>query len=444
MLSASPAPLPPNLQAPGSAPPAFHVMTKPRGAICNLDCKYCYFLSKELLYPGSRFRMAHDLLERYIQQYIAAQRVPEVTFAWQGGEPTLMGLDFFQLAVELQAKHAPPGVRVVNTLQTNAVTLDDEWARFFKQHDFLLGVSVDGPRALHDAYRVDKGGQPTFDRVMQGIAVLRRHGVEFNILTTVHAANADHPLEVYRFARDELDARFIQFIPIVERDNATGFQEGETVTARSVGAEQYGRFLIAVFDEWVRRDVGRVFVQLFDVALNAWFGRPAGLCIFEETCGQALALEHNGDLFSCDHFVEPKHLLGNLLERDLLPMVASEQQRAFGLHKRDALPGYCRRCDVRFICNGGCPKDRFIRTPDDEPGLNYLCAGLMRFFRHIDAPMRFMAQALRQGRAPAAVMAHMAAQDQAALQARFASARRNEPCPCGSGKKFKLCHGRQG
>lgn len=424
------------------APLAFHVMTKPRGAICNLDCKYCYFLSKELLYPGSRFRMAHDLLERYIQQYIAAQRVPEVTFAWQGGEPTLMGLDFFRLAVELQDKHCPPGVTIYNTLQTNAVTLDDEWCRFFSAHNFLIGVSLDGPRRLHDAYRVDKGGQPTFDRVMRGLAQLQKHGVDFNVLTTVHAANADHPLEVYRFLRDEVRARYIQFIPIVERDNGTGFQEGDTVTGRSVGAEQYGRFLIAVFDEWVRRDVGREFVQIFDVALNAWFGRPAGLCIFEETCGSALALEHNGDLYSCDHFVEPKYRLGNLMDEDLLPMVASDRQRQFGLYKRDSLPSYCRRCDVRFICNGGCPKDRFTLTPDGEPGLNYLCAGFMAFFRHIDAPMGYMAQALRQGRAPATVMAHMAAQDQAALERRFTATRRNEPCPCGSGRKFKLCHGR--
>jgi uncharacterized protein len=426
----------------GAAPAAFHVMTKPRGAICNLDCAYCYFLSKELLYPGSRFRMARDLLERYIQQYIAAQRVPEVTFAWQGGEPALMGLDFFRLAVELQAKHCPPGVTIHNTLQTNAVTLDDEWCRFFKQHAFLIGASLDGPQPVHDAYRVDKGGQPTFERVMAGIELLQKHGVELNILTTVHAANAGHPLDVYRFLRDEVGARYLQFIPIVERDNATGYQEGERVTERSVTGEQYGRFLVAIFDEWVRRDVGQVFVQMFDVALNAWSGLPAGLCVFAETCGTALALEHNGDVYSCDHYVEPAYRLGNLLEQDLLPMVASARQRQFGLDKREGLPGYCRACDVRFVCNGGCPKDRLLRTPDGEPGLNYLCAGYKAFFGHIDGPMRFMAQALRQGRAPASVMAHMAAQDAAELQRRLATARRNEPCPCGSGKKFKLCHGR--
>ena len=425
-----------------SGPSAFHVMTKPRGAICNLDCKYCYFLSKELLYPGSRFRMARDLLERYVQQYILAQRVPEVTFAWQGGEPTLMGLDFFRLAVEFQAKYRPPGLTIHNTLQTNAVTLDSDWCRFFKTNQFLIGISLDGPRALHDAYRLDKGGQPTFDRVMNGLAQLQAHAIEFNVLTTVHAANAGQPLAVYRFLRDEVRTQFIQFIPIVERDNHTGFQEGDRVTGRSVGAEQYGKFLITVFDEWVRRDVGRVFVQLFDVALNAWYGRPAGLCIFEETCGTALALEHNGDLFSCDHYVEPKYRLGNLMDQDLLPMVASGQQRAFGRAKLDTLPVYCRACDVRFVCNGGCPKDRIICTPDGEPGLNYLCAGLMAFFRHIDPPMRYMAQCLRQGRAPAQVMAHVAAQDLMAQQRRFATARRNEPCPCGSGIKFKMCHGR--
>lgn len=424
-----------------SALPAFHVMTKPRGAICNLDCKYCYFLSKERLYPNSDFRMSETLLEEYIRQMIEAHTAPEVTFAWQGGEPTLMGLDFYRQAVAYQQKHKRPGLRIYNALQTNAVTLDDDWCRFFAANDFLIGVSLDGPQALHDAYRVDKGGAPTFERVMRGIRLLQKHSVEFNILTTVHAANADHPLEIYRFLRDDVGTSFMQFIPIVERDNDTGFQEGDQVTERSVGAEQYGRFLIRIFDEWVRRDVGRVFVQIFDVALAVWSGHKAGLCVFEETCGAALAMEHNGDVYSCDHFVEPKHWVGNIVDVPLREIVNSDKQRAFGLAKRTRLPQYCRSCEVRFICNGGCPKDRFIKTPDGEDGLNYLCAGFKAFFTHIGPAMRFMANELAHHRPPANIMYHMRQQDEL-LQAAFARAGRNDPCPCGSRLKFKKCHGR--
>ncbi len=422
--------------------PAFHLMTKPRGAICNLDCKYCYFLSKERLYPDSNFRMSETLLEEYTRQYIEAQHVPEITFAWQGGEPTLMGLDFFKQAIHYQRKYKKPGMRITNALQTNGVTLDDEWCEFFAANDFLIGISIDGPRELHDHYRVDKGGAPTFDRVLCGLGFLKRHNVPFNILTTVHAGNADHPLEIYRFFRDELGAEFMQFIPIVERANETGFQEGDTVTERSVTAGQYGDFLIAIFDEWVRRDVGRVYVQIFDVALAAWSGERPGLCIFEETCGVALALEHNGDVYSCDHFVEPKHFVGNLIDIPLSEIVTSDQQRQFGLAKRDTLPRYCRACEVRFICNGGCPKNRFITTPDGEPGLNYLCAAYKAFFNHIDAPMKFMANELKHERPPANIMIELARQAEA-LQAAFAAAGRNDLCPCGSGIKFKKCHGRK-
>ncbi len=423
-------------------PPAFHVMMKPRGAICNLDCKYCYFLSKEMLYPGSRFRMADELLEEYTRQYIEAQRVPEVTFAWQGGEPTLMGLDFFKRAVAYQQQYRKPGTRIHNAFQTNGVLLDDAWCSFFREHDFLIGLSVDGPAVLHDRFRVDKGGNPTHHKVMAAAALLKKHRVEYNTLTTVHAGNVEHPLEVYRFLRDEMGSQFMQFIPIVERDNDTGFQEGDKVTARSLTGEQYGEFLCAIFDEWVRRDVGRVFVQIFDVALAAWTGNRPGLCVFEETCGNALAMEHNGDLFSCDHFVEPKYRLGNIQEIPLVDMVSSPQQIKFGLDKRDTLPKYCRECEVRFVCNGGCPKDRFIQTPDGEEGLNYLCAGFKRFFTHIDRPMRIMANELRAHRPPANIM-RILAQEEAALQARFAHANRNDPCPCGSGRKFKQCHGRK-
>ncbi|MCY3771683.1 MAG: anaerobic sulfatase maturase [Gemmatimonadetes bacterium] len=423
--------------------PAFHVMMKPRGAICNLDCKYCYFLAKEDLYPGSRFRMSDDLLEEYVRQYIDAQQVPEVTFAWQGGEPTLMGLEFFQKAVELQKKHQKPNTRIFNSLQTNGTLLDADWCRFFHENDFLIGLSLDGPRVLHDAYRVDKGGKPTFDVVMGAAEMMRTHEVEFNILTTVHAANAEHPVEVYRFMRDVVKTRFLQFIPIVERDNDTGYQEGNEVTNRSVTGKQYGRFLIRIFDEWVRRDVGKMYVQIFDVSLAAWSGQSPGLCIFMETCGDALALEHNGDLYACDHYVEPDYLLGNITEIPMMEMVLSEQQRAFGQAKLDTLPQYCLSCDVRFICNGGCPKNRIIRTPDGEPGLNYLCEGYKAFFHHIDGPMRFMANELHHRRAPANVMSFIRQREaDHRKQERFRTVGRNDPCPCGSGLKFKRCHGK--
>lgn len=392
-------------------PPAFHVMLKPRGAICNLNCKYCYYLSKERLYPGSRFYMSDDLLATFTRQYIEAQRVPEVTFAWQGGEPTLMGLAFFERAIKLQEQYKRRGMTIYNTLQTNGVTLDDNWCRFFKKHNFLVGVSIDGPKKLHDAYRVDKRGCPTFDRVMVGLALLKKHHVEFNTLSCVHAANGDYPLEMYHFLRDEVQSCYVQFIPTVVRDNETGFQEGETVTKHSVTGKQYGNFLNAIFDEWVRHDVGQVFVQIFDVALAAWIGQRPSLCIFDETCGTALVLEHNGDLYSCDHFVEPRHYLGNINEDDLVTLVGSEQQHQFGLAKRDTLPHYCRECVVRFVCNDGCPKNRILHTLDGEPGLNYLCEGYKAFLGHIAPRMKLMAVELFAGRSPANIMLAMAKQD---------------------------------
>jgi uncharacterized protein len=379
-------------------------MVKPRGAICDLRCQYCYFLSKEKLYPESSFRMDDALLERFTQQYIQAQRAPEVTFAWQGGEPTLMGLDFFEKAVLYQKKHAQPGQKINNALQTNGVTLSDEWCRFFKSNDFLIGLSIDGPKHLHDAYRQDKGGNPTFERVINGLELLKKHKVAFNALTTVHAANSPYPLEVYRFLRDTVKMAFMQFIPIVERDNLTGYQEGSKVTKRSVTAKGYGNFLIQIFDEWVRRDVGQVYVQIFDVALGAWLGQPGALCIFAPTCGTALAMEHNGDLYACDHFVEPKHLLGTVQENNLIDLVSSEKQYKFGRDKMDKLPKFCLECEVRFACHGGCPKNRLIRTPKGEQGLNYLCRGYKDFFHHIDEAMKIMAFLIRQGRAPAEVM----------------------------------------
>ena len=419
----------------------FHLLAKPTGAICNLDCTYCFFLSKEMLYPGSRFRMADALLETYIRQLIDAHAgAPEVTVAWQGGEPTLMGVEFFRRSLEYQRRHTRPGQRVVNTIQTNGTLIDDEWARFFRENGFLVGISIDGPRDLHDAYRVDKGGKPTFDRVMAGLAHLRRQEVEWNVLTTVHAANAAHGRAVYRFLRDGCGASFVQFIPIVERttseptaladssrrppgDRPLYVQSGREVSDLSVTAVGFGRFLIDVFEEWVRHDVGRVYVQMFDVALANWHGEPPSLCVHSRTCGNALALEHTGDVYSCDHFVEPNHLLGNINDKSLLTLVNLPQQRRFGQDKHDTLPRYCRECDVRFACHGGCPKDRFLDTPDGEPGLNYLCAGFQAFFRHIDWSMRHMSAQLRTGRAPADIMAVYSRYSRA-----DAKRGRNDPC----------------
>ncbi|MBN1681640.1 MAG: anaerobic sulfatase maturase [Anaerolineae bacterium] len=424
------------------SPPAFHIMTKPRGAICNLDCDYCYFLSKEHLYPGSSFRMSTDVLEAFTQQYIEAQRVPEVTFSWQGGEPTLMGLDFFRQAIVFQQQYKKPGMVINNAIQTNGTLLDDEWCAFFHEQNFLVGISLDGPPDLHNVYRHDKGGRPTHTRVMQGIRLLQKHRVAFNVLTCVQAANAPYPLDVYRFLRDEVGAQFIQLIPIVERDNTTGYQEGAAVTERSVTGKAYGDFLIGVFDEWVRRDVGRVFVQIFDIALAAWSDNRPGLCVFEETCGLAMALEHNGDLYACDHFVEPNHYLGNLLEVPVVDMAVSGHQRQFGLAKRDTLPQMCRECEVQFVCHGGCPKNRILTTPDGEPGLNYLCDGYKAFFSHIDHPMQVMTAELHNRRPPANVMLILARKE-AERRRLFENVGRNDPCPCGSGLKYKHCCGKK-
>lgn len=393
-----------------SVPPAFHLLAKPTGSVCNLDCAYCFFLEKEKLYPGRRSRMSDELLERYIRELIAAHHTPEVTIAWQGGEPMLMGLEFFRRAVELGRKYARPGTTVRHTIQTNGTKINGDWARFFKENGFLVGLSIDGPRELHDAYRRDKAGKPTFDKVMRGLAALREHGVEWNALTTVNASNADHPASVYRFLRDECGCEFVQLIPIVERPTADGVPYGDTVTDRSVGAQQWGEFLIGVFEEWVRRDVGEVYVQMFDVALANWYGEPAGLCVHSATCGAALALEFNGDVYACDHFVEPGYLRGNIRERPLMELVGAPEQVRFGRDKLERLPRYCMECDVRFACHGGCPKDRITTTPADagspagEPGLNYLCPGFKTFFHHVDAPMRRMCELLREDRAPAEIV----------------------------------------
>lgn len=397
---------------PAAAP--FHIMTKPGGPICNLDCKYCFYLEKEKLYPGtSRWAMSPAVLETYVRQYIAAQPGSTVHFAWQGGEPTLLGTEFFRRVVALQRKYAG-GKQITNALQTNGVLLNDEWGDFLAREGFLVGLSIDGPEEIHDHYRVDKGGKPTFAKVMNGIRVLKAHGVPFNTLTVVTSLSSRHPLEVYRFLK-EVGSGYMQFIPIVERvaqapapDGLVliqpSFRGSAAVTDWSVEPVAFGNFLCRIFDEWVRHDVGRQFVQLFDVALEIWFGMGASLCVFGETCGRALAMEHTGDVYSCDHFVYPENRLGNIMDVPLETMVGSEQQRSFGEAKRDALPRYCRDCDVRFACNGECPKHRFARTPDGEPGLNYLCAGYKAFFHHVDPYMKLMVRELRAGRAPANVM----------------------------------------
>jgi uncharacterized protein len=406
----------------------FHIMTKPVGPICNLDCKYCFYLEKEKLYPEktgsspiSRWSMGDELLESYIRQYIEAQSIPVITFAWQGGEPTLLGVDYFRKVVALQQKYAS-GKTIENAFQTNGVLLDDEWCEFLATAKFLVGLSIDGPQRLHDRYRVDKGGAPTFDKVMRGLRLLKRYRIEFNTLTVVQRDNSQYPLEVYRFLK-EMGSGFMQFIPVVER-------VADQVAEWSVEPLQYGKFLNAIFDEWVRHDVGRFYVQIFDVALESWLGMQPSLCVFRETCGSAMAMEHNGDLYSCDHFVYSQYRLGNLLERSLGDMVHSEVQTAFGNAKRDTLPRYCRECDVRFACNGECPKHRFTLAPDGEAGLNYLCAGYKAFFHHIDPYMKFMAAELRAERPPANVMPW----------ARRPPAR-NGPCHCGSGRKYKNCCG---
>ena len=419
---------------------AFHVMAKPTGAQCNLECDYCFFLKKDRLYPDSNFRMSDEMMEAYIRQTIEGHRVPEVTIAWQGGEPTLMGLDFYRRAVEVEKKYIKPGMRIENTLQTNGILIDEEWCKFFHENNFLIGLSLDGPRHLHDAYRHDKGGKSVFDKVVRAVRLMQKHDVEFNILCTVNAVNSQHPLDVYRFFRDELEARYLQFIPIVERDNETGNQEGTQVTDRTVDHEQYGRFLIAIFDEWVRRDVGIMFVQFFDGVLASYVCGHSTLCILTPTCGEGVALEHNGDLYSCDHFVEPRYLLGNIGQTPMPELVASETQRSFGRAKSDTLPKYCRECKFLFTCHGECPKNRVLTTPDGEPGLNWLCAGLKAFFEHVDRPMQIMADLLRRGQYADGIM-KILAQEEGRSIPREHKVGRNDPCPCGSGEKYKNCHG---
>ena len=326
-------------------PPRIHVLAKPTGSKCNLDCAYCFYLKKEKLYPDSRFRMTDEVLETYIRQLIESHQSNTVTVAWQGGEPTMMGLDFFRKAIAYQKKHARPGMTFENTLQTNGTTLTDEWCEFLKENDYLIGISIDGPRELHDTYRVTRDGRPTFDHVMRGLRLLQKHDVDYNVLVSVNRINADHPLEVYRFFRDEVKTDWLQFIPVVERvdgGEVSPFLKGTAVSERSVTPEQWGHFLTTIFDEWVRNDVGRLFVQTFEAAVRNWMGLPSGMCVFDPTCGHGLAIEHNGDLYACDHFVEPDYLLGNVMQNHMTELAGSEQQVKFGRDKLDSLPTACR------------------------------------------------------------------------------------------------------
>jgi uncharacterized protein len=398
-----------------SAQMPFHIMAKPHGAICNLNCTYCYYLEKENLYSGSGrdFRMSDAVLEAFIRQFIESMNGHQVSFAWQGGEPTLLGIPFFEKVVELQKKYAG-GKAIENAFQTNGTLLDDKWGEFLAQNRFLVGISIDGPAHLHDAFRTDKGGQPTHARVLRGLNLLKKHGVDFNTLTVVNRENAHHALDVYHFLK-EIGSKYLQFLPVVEQQALEPDPHGlvllkpyarqeSKVSPWSVEPLQFGRFLTSIFDEWVRNDVGRVFVQTFDVALESWARIPQSLCVFSPRCGRALAVEHNGDLYSCDHFVYPENRLGNIVERSMQSMLHAPQQKQFGDAKETALVSDCLKCDVRFACNGECPKHRFTTTASGEYGLNYLCAGYKHFFRHIDPYMRFMANELKHDRAPARVM----------------------------------------
>ncbi|HEY0787822.1 MAG TPA: anaerobic sulfatase maturase [Thermoanaerobaculia bacterium] len=381
----------------------FHLLAKPAGPACNLECAYCFYLPTEEMYPGSSFRMSDEVLERYLRQLLGAHAdSAEVNVSWQGGEPTLMGLPFFERAVAIAERLRRPGQTVHHSIQTNGILLDDAWCAFLKGNGFLVGLSIDGPREQHEAYRVGKGGRGSFDGAMRAWKLLRRHGADVNVLCAVHAGNEGRPREVYRFFRDELHAEFLQFIPIVERTGTAG-----EVTRRSVTPERFGRFLISVFDEWIRRDVGRIFVQTFDAVLGNWVGAPS-LCIFARDCTWYPVMEHNGDVYSCDHFVRPENLLGNIGDATLAELMESDAQRAFGARKETTLPKACRECEFLFACEGECPRNRFVRGAEGD-SLNYLCAGYKEFFAHVARPMTIMAELLRAGRPPAEVTRHLGA-----------------------------------
>lgn len=392
-----------------------YVMTKAAGSSCNLACEYCYYLEKNNLYkdiqPDKRFIMSDQLLERFIDMYIQSQTTPQVQFCWHGGESLMRPLSFYKRVVELQQKYAA-GHIIDNTIQTNGTLLNDEWCRFFKDNNWLVGVSIDGPQEFHDEYRRNKMGAPSFRKVMQGINLLKKHGVEWNAMAVVNDFNADYPLDFYHFFK-EIECRYIQFAPIVERilPRKDGRHLASPMDANgapladfSVSPEQWGNFLCTIFDEWVRHDVGQYFIQLFDATLANWIGEQPGVCTMARTCGHAGVMEYNGDVYSCDHFVFPEYKLGNIRTSTLVEMMYSPRQQQFGNDKFDRLPDQCRRCKYLFACNGECPKNRFAVTADGQPGLNYLCAGYHRFFEHVAPYMDYMANELKNHRSPASVM----------------------------------------
>lgn len=406
----------------------FQVFVKPAGAACNLSCRYCYYLDTARLYPaGEMPRMPLDLLEDYIVQHFEASPGPVTRFSWHGGEPTVLGLDYFRAIVSLERKHRPPGRRIANGIQTNGLLVDDAWARFFAAEGFTVGLSLDGPADLHDPYRVTRGHEPTHARVVRALERLQQHSVACEILCAVHDLNVGHPLKVYRFFR-LVGARSIGLLPVVEA--APGEPGG--VSPHTVPAAAYGEFLCAIFDEWMARDTRRIFVQAFDEATRPARGLDHSLCVLRETCGDIPVVEHNGDVYSCDHFVDVQHRLGNLRESRLADLLECPDQLAFGRAKRDTLPRCCRDCDVLAQCHGGCPKDRFTNAPDGDIGLNYLCVGFKRFFRHC-AP--FAAKVAAEERAP--TLEDLVPDVAAAPPA--ASTGRNDSCRCGSGRKFKHC-----
>lgn len=388
-----------------------YVMLKPAGAMCNLACEYCYYLEKSHMYnEGPKTLMSDSLLEHFVKQYIESQTTPNVLFLWHGGETMMRPLSFYQKALQLQKKYAR-GRMIDNAFQTNGTMLTDEWCRFFKENNWLVGVSIDGPKEVHNAYRQNRLGQPSFDQVMRGINLLNKHGVMWNAMAVVNDLNVKHPQEFYRFFKS-IGCRYIQFTPIVERlaehedgrHLATPDQKDCSLAHFSVTPEDWGDFLCTIFDEWVRNDVGQYFIQIFDATLANWVGVDPGLCTMARSCGHAGVMEYNGDVYSCDHFVFPEYKLGNIRQNTLLEMMYSERQLEFGRKKQGSLPGQCRKCDYLFACNGGCPKDRFAQTVDGEPNLNYLCKGYHQYFKHVAPYMDYMKNELMSQRPPANVM----------------------------------------
>ena len=396
--------------APFSKP--MYVMLKPVGSKCNLDCDYCYYLEKENLYEKKNPVMSEELLERFIKQYIESQTMPEIMFTWHGGETLMRPLSFYKRAVELQKQYAQ-GRHIDNSIQTNGTLLNDEWCKFFKENNFLVGISIDGPKEFHDEYRRDKMGRPSFHRVMRGIELLKKHEVEFNCLAVVNDYNVDYPLEFYNFFK-EIGCQYIQFTPIVERIRknnsllklATAKQTEDEVDLApyTVPADKWGNFLCAIFDEWVKEDVGKIYIQIFDSTLANWVGEQPSVCTMAKTCGHAGAMEFNGDVYSCDHFVFPEYRLGNIYNKTLTSMMYSDEQMKFGNDKFDTLPKQCRECDFLFACYGECPKNRFIKDKYGNEGLNYLCQGYYKFFSHVAPYMDFMKKELQAQRPPANVM----------------------------------------